>query len=608
MIRRIAAFLLLLATALPVAQAADLPARGRAFRIDASEKPLPDLLREIAASQGITAVVDPKIAGVVSGKFALNGNPGAVQMLLNSLCSANGLTWYYDGAFLFIDPAADARSEVLAIAPGNAARINDTLARLRIADPRYTLSVSERDGHVHVSGPKRFVDMVRQTVRLIDQRSARVDAAEVRMFPLRYAWAADFRLTRNGKEVAIPGVVSVLRNLYGKGGANPPGSVNAAGSRGRVPPMSIGPSRQIQLSSGESVNAPKIDLGGLGGAAAGSADDDAGLHGAGFAGGELPQFQADSRMNAVLVRDTPERMARYEKLIASMDTRPRLVEIEVTIMDISTDTLDSLGVDWRLRGDHFDLQTGRGQTPPLTWSQANSEAGQSVTINANGQPTTPLGALFTASIGHDVRRYLLTRVHALAQKGNANFVARPKVLTLDNNEAVLENFSEFYVRVDGFQDASLFRVTAGTAVRVTPLIIDEQSGRGVMMSIDIEDGDLSGAQVDRIPVVRRRTVNTQALVAEGTSLLIAGYTSEEKTSATSGVPVLSSLPVIGKLFQYNERKQLNMERFYLLTPRLVLPGMAAAPAPAAPAAPATAAPPSPAEEPVAPTAPSRGES
>ena len=584
--RRGITLLLALACACAGAQAADLPARGKAFRIDAADKALPDLLREIAAAQGITAVVDPKVSGTVSGRFALSGNPGSVQMLLNSLCSANGLTWYYDGAFLFVDPASEARSEVLPIAPGNAARISDTLARLRIADPRYTLSVSERDGHVHVSGPKRYVEMVKQTVRLIDQRSARVDAAEVRMFPLRYAWAADFKLARNGKDVAIPGVATVLRNLYGKSGASAAAG-GVAGARNRVPPMSIGPSRQIQLSSGETVNAPKVDLAGLG-AASGAMEDDGMAAGPAFAGGELPQFQADTRMNAVLVRDIPERMARYEKLIASMDTRPRLVEIEVTIMDISTDTLDSLGVDWRLRGDHFDLQTGRGNSPPLTWSQANSEAGQSVTVNANGLPTTPLGALFTASIGNDVRRYLLTRVHALAQNGNANFVARPKVLTLDNNEAVLENFSEFYVRVDGFQDAGLFRVTAGTAVRVTPLIIDEQGGRGVMMSIDIQDGDLSSASVDRIPIVRRRTVNTQALVSEGTSLLIAGYTSEEKTNATSGVPVLSSIPVLGKLFQYSEKKQLNMERFYLLTPRLVVPGAAqAAPAlPAAPAAPA----------------------
>ncbi len=540
------------------ASAADLPQRGSPFRMEANEKPVADFLRELAASQGVTAVIDGKVGGTISGRFALTGSqPGAVQMMLSNICAANGLTWYYDGAFLFVDPAADTRSEVFNILGSNAQRISDTLARLKIADGRYPLQVSEADGSVYVSGPKRYVELVRQTVKLVDQRSARNVSAEVQVFPLRYAWAADFKINRAGRQVSIPGVATVLRNLYGRAGT----------ARSAAPSALTGPLRRTKLG----VSAGAGGVAKLSSEGAASAEDDADGGGTEFAAGELPQFQPDTRLNAVLVRDTPERMARYEKLIQTMDVRPRLIEIEVTIMDISTNTLDSLGVDWRLHTRHGDLQTGNGALPPLTWGNANSEAGQVVSTDAQGNPSTPLGALFTASIGHDLRNYLLTRVSALAQKGNANFVARPKVLTLDNNEAVLENLSEFYVRVDGFQDSSLYSVTAGTAVRVTPLIVDDKDGRGVLMSIDIEDGDLSSSAVDRIPIVRRRTVNTQALVDDGASLLIAGYTSEEKTNAASGVPLLSSIPVLGKLFQYSEKKQNNMERFYLLTPRLVTP-------------------------------------
>jgi len=541
------------------AVAADLPQRGRPFRMEANEKPVGDFLRELAASQGVTAVIDAKVGGTISGRFAITGGQtGAVQMVLSNICAANGLTWYYDGAFLFVDPAADTRSEVFTIAGKNAQRIADTLARLKISDARYPLQISEADGNVYVSGPKRYVELVRQTVRLIDQRAARDDRAEVQVFPLKYAWAADFKINRAGKQVSIPGVATVLRNLYGRSGA----------TRAAAPAAAAGPLRRTKLG----VSSDAGGVAKLSSESGSAAEDDGDGGGTEFAGGELPQFQPDTRLNAVLVRDTPERMARYEKLIQTMDVRPRLIEIEVTIMDISTNTLDSLGVDWRLHARHGDLQIGRGDLPPLTFGNANSEAGQVVTVNAQGNASTPLGALFTASIGNDLRNYLLTRVSALAQKGNANFIARPKVLTLDNNEAVLENLSEFYVRVDGFQDSSLYSVTAGTAVRVTPLIVDDKEGRGVLMSIDIEDGDVSSSMVDRIPVVRRRTVNTQALVDEGASLLIAGYTSEEKANATSGVPLLSSIPVLGKLFQYNEKKQNNMERFYLLTPRLVTPG------------------------------------
>jgi len=545
--------------------AAELRWNNRPFQIVANEKPLPDFLRELAASQGTTAVIDPKVTGVISGKFG-----GPAKTILNSVTAVNGLTWYFDGTFLFVDLAADAKSEVIPIAPETAGRIAETLVRLSISDDRYRITISEHDASVHVTGPKRYVEMVRQAVRLADQRNAQADGAEIRLFPLKYAWASDFRINRSGKETVIPGVANVLRSLYGRS-SNQSGS---AGGRGPNAPFAVGPNRQIRMRSGETINAPKIEVQGLGASAEGPTSS-GGLPT--FSGNELPQFQADTRMNAVLVRDTPERMAQYARLIESMDIRPRLIEIEVVIMDISSDNLSSLGVDWRLHGRHLDLQTGRGDRSPLTWEGATTEAGQIGGRNSAGEPTTPLGGMLTAAIGGSVRNYLLARVSALASDGSANFVARPKVMTLDNTEAVLESLSEFYVRVDGFQDAGLFSVTAGTAVRVTPLIIDEKAGRAVMMSVDIVDGDLSAQAVDRIPIVRRRTVNTQALVEEGTSLLIAGYSSEEKSNVTAGVPLLKELPVLGNLFKYTDKKQVNMERFYLLTPRLVVPGSQAAP-------------------------------
>lgn len=536
---------LLLASA--PAAAAELQWRGRPFQIVASDKQLPDFLRELAASQGTTAVVDPKVGGVISGKFS-----GAAKQILDSVCATYGLTWYYDGSFLYIDLASEARSEVMSITPGNANRIAQTIVALKISDSRYPLSISENEGSVFVSGPKRYVEMVRQAVKLADQRAAMADTSEIRLFPLKYAWAADFKINRSGRETTVPGVATVLRSLYNRNGGFQAG---ASGS-GVNAPFRVGPSRQIRLRSGETLTAPKVELPSF------NADDPS-LGGV-SSSDDLPQFHADTRMNAVLVRDVPERMAQYARIIESMDVRPRLIEIELTIMDISSDTLESLGIDWRAHGRHADLQIGRGTGVPLTWNNGTTEGGQTGS-------TPPAGGVFTASIGNELRNYLLARVHALTKTGDANFIARPKVLTLDNNEAVLENLNELHIRVDGFQDAALFNITAGTAVRVTPLIIDESTGRGVMLSIDIEDGDLSEITVDDIPIVRRRTVNTQALVTEGASLLIAGYSSEENTNGVTGVPVLSDIPVVGNLFKYTEKRRVKLERFYMLTPRMVVP-------------------------------------
>ncbi|SOZ64658.1 SctC: non flagellar T3S system conserved protein. GSP D family [Cupriavidus taiwanensis] len=560
---RTAAGLLCLACALlggtQPARAADLRWPNKPFQASASDKRLADFLRELTASQGTTAVIDPKVEGTISGKF----NESA-QHVLKSVCSMFGLTYYYDGSLLYIDVASEARSEVLPIARGSGARLRDSLERMQVPDSRYPITINDAEGTLMVSGPKRYVETVRAAVRAVDDRSIADERAEIQLFPLKYSWASDFRINRAGKEMTVPGVVTVLRNLYGRNRTLATGTGPSLGT-------SRGATRQAQLRMGE---------GGGGGMGIPSADPSQMLDAMGGGGiglgpgmqnnwgsGQLPQFQADTRLNAVIVRDTPDKMAQYRRLIESLDVKPRLVEIEVTIMDISQADLDSLGVDWRLHTPHVDLQLGGG----------NGNAGLSFGNLANEAGTTAAtigsGLQFTGAIGSDVTRYLLTRVKALAERGQANFVARPKVLTLDNTEAALENLQEFYVRVDGFQDAGLFNVTAGTAVRVTPLVVDEQQSRAVMLTIDIADGNLSGETVDRIPVVRRRSITTQAMVEEGKSLLIAGYTTEEKINASSGVPLLQDVPIIGSLFKYQEKRQNNMERFYLLTPRLVIPGM-----------------------------------
>jgi len=559
-----------------VAHAAELRWSGaRPVRIVASEKKLADFLRELAASQGTTAVVDPKIDGVISGTFGATtaGRAGNARAVLDAVCSNYGLTWYYDGSLLFIEQAADARNEVLPILGSNAPRIVETLNRLQVWDKRYPLVVSQGENSVFVSGPKRYVDMVRQIVKSIDYRASQVDHAEVRMFPLRYAWANDLRLTRDGAPLVVPGVVATLRSLYGsRSGSNAPLPAGASGAA-QVPRMKSAKAAAAAAANTNAAASP---------ADASTESTEAG--GAWSSAIEGPQFQADARMNAVLIRDVPERMAQYAKLIESMDAKPRLVEIELTIMDVSDDSVDKLGVDWRAHGTQVDVQTGNGSNPPLTWAGATTAAGQT-------GATVPSGVVITASLGKEMRDFLLARVSALATNGQAKFVARPKVLTLDNTEASLQNKSEFYVKVPGFQDASLFTVSAGTDVRVTPLVIDEEGAHSVKLAINIGDDSLATETVDNIPIVRRRSVNTQAMIGEGKSLLIAGYSSESKSTADSGVPGLSAIPVLGRLFKYSEDKGGRLERFYLLTPRFVLPDAGTVPAPPVGAAPAKPAPP-----------------
>lgn len=542
------AALLLLAAwlCLPGAQAraAELHWANRPFAIVADNKPIADFVRELAASQNITAVVDDHVSGTISGRFS-----GTPRQTLNTICATYGLTWYYDGSVLYVARAADSETQVMPIPPGTAGELAQTLQMMNIADKRFPLMISDRANTVYASGPRRYVELVRQAISTVADPGRNGDRAEIRAFPLKYAWAANFTVNRSGKQVEIPGVASILRHLYGQRDGHALQNNSTAS----------GAARQVKLSSGETLMVPRISLPGLGGDANGDSSNGGMPTNPGPA---LPEFEADPAINAVLIRDLPERLSQYATLITQLDKRPRIVEINLTIMDISLNSLDSLGIDWRLHTPHGDLQFGDASNPPLTFAVGSTEAGQTGT-------STPAGLALTASIGGSLRNYLLTRVNALAQSGNAELHSKPKILALDNTEAVLENLTQFYIPVSGFQDSSLYSVTSGTSIRVTPMIVDDPGHESVMMSLDIQDGEVSTQSVQNIPAILERNIITRSMVDEGKSLLIAGFNSDEKSFTKTGIPLLSDIPFIGNLFKYTSKNGQHMERFYLLTPRIV---------------------------------------
>jgi type III secretion protein C len=277
--------------------------------------------------------------------------------------------------------------------------------------------------------------------------------------------------------------------------------------------------------------------------------------------------RADPRLNAVIVRDSPERMPIYEELIASLDQPSSLVEVEATVVDVSTDTSQTLGIDWRAHSSRVDIASSPNNLAG-TAQGGNSANSLLFTDNPLSAGSGFIGTLLFGS----QRSYFLARINALSQDGQANLVSRPRVLTLDNNEAVLQSTQEFYVRVQGKDTVDLYNISVGLVLRVTPTVIEQDGERKFKLLVRIEDGSQStSAQngVDQIPLVSRNSIVTQALISEGESLLIGGYVIEEARKGESGVPYLSKLPGIGMLFRQDSKSSRRFERMFMITPRLV---------------------------------------
>ena len=582
-------------TASSPAHAERIPWQSNRFEYVADRKDLKDVLRDFGASQHVMTWISPQVEGNVTGRF--NSPP---QQFLDKMVASFGVLWYYNGAVLRIYGANEARTATLGLQHAGTGDLRQALARLQIEDPRFPVRYDDVSRTAVVSGPPQLVDLVSDVARLIDHVQVKGDTVVVRRFPLRYASATDKTITINGRSVSVRGVAGLLRGLYGQ--AAPGAGTEPAPARrdayrlpsmretqddavGRQPGNRVPP---LPALSGLGAVTPPAALpagapaGALAGAPAGMPPGlPSGLPGPVRAQDEErapaqaagPSIEADPRGNAILVRDRAENMAAYASLIESLDMRPGVLEIDATIIEVTDNALSELGIDWRLHTGHLDLQTGNGQLPQAGNPDSLNPGGFGVFPVSGALPATPQGGVLTTVIGN-AGKYLLNRISALQQKDQARVTANPRVETLDNVEALMDSKKTFYVQVAGYQSADLYSVSAGVSLRVLPSIVTAPGGaQQIRMDVHIEDGKLTTQQVGQLPVVSNSTIDTQALINEGESLLIAGYSVTQDDNTETAVPGLSKLPVIGDLFRYRKHEGQHYQRMFLLTPRVLSPAI-----------------------------------
>ena len=511
--------------------------------LQAREQPVAEFLEELFGQIGVPVMVDERITGTVNGGFA-----DSLEEIYADIASSFQLAMYYDGAIVHIYPARDINRRMLYVSPAVAKRVLASERSMQMQDAQN--HIESIDVGLIVTGTRRFLEQVEELVNAVkSDTKAYVPADTYRVFRLRYAWADDVTMVVGGQELTVPGVATLLRTLIEPGSlAVPPGvqrSVSPAtldGLRGQGL-SSQGQSQDSSIQSGQSRGQTVT----------------AGLRGSTI----NTRIVADSINNAIVIRDKPARMASYASLIDSLDREPMMVEIEATIIDMDTDRLRDLGINWR-------LQSGDGDSEALfgngTASDLALNPGQVVTPSANG-------GVVSLVLGN--RDQFISRINALETQGAARVVSKPHVITLSNVEALLNTSSTFFVRVAGREEVDLFNVSVGTTLRVTPHVFERGARAQIKLLVGIVDGQTSERQVDDIPVLEESSINTQALINEGQSLLIGGLVREFSSNSVSKVPVLGDIPVVGSLFRNNSKTTSRVERLFLITPRLSLqPGVA----------------------------------
>ena len=465
---------------------------------------LRQVLETFGVAQGISTILSPAVGGALSGEF-LDVPCGE---FLDRLCSLHNLAWYWDGATLWIYAASEMQTILLDLRYMKAGEVRAMLAELGVEDPRFPLKTASRDELIMVSGPPRYVMLVAEMIQKADVLRERRTFTEIetRIFPLQNTWADDVAFNAGSPESggSIKGVASMLQQIVGK--LSTPGAREAGNT-----------------------NAP-----------------------AAF----QPLITAENRLNAVIVTDVAPRMPLYERLIKELDVPQKLVEIEVTVVELSRK--DAL--DWQLSvagtGAKNRVSGAAGQ------NAANRFEAEDLAGRGLAGALTYLGSKATVSLS----------LTALRDKGKARNISRTTLLTVNNLAAELSDQQTYHARIIGTEVAELAEVSAGTTLQIKPRIMRaataDAPGR-LWLTLSLQDGGFESVSVDSMPMTRSSTLDTQTSIYEDDTIILAGYLRDIEESAGWGIPLLRDLPLIGWLFGGHSSKTETVQRLFLISPRVV---------------------------------------
>ena len=282
----------------------------------------------------------------------------------------------------------------------------------------------------------------------------------------------------------------------------------------------------------------------------------------------VSNVQVDKGGNRLIVVTSPRVIAEIQEIVQVMDVPTRQVMLEVRVVEVSTDDMKKLGIDWD------QLNTNRWFFVEGNYDSAS--VGDRI-ANLKVFPNTP-GT-------HDI--FKLNNFSRLAQvynvvidlaitNGHGRVLANPKLTTLNGKEASILIGQRIPYQVSGtaFAGNAAAPVTevqkeeVGVKLRITPLI---NADGYITTKIEPEVSSVIGfkGQNNDLPVVSTRQASTTVRLKDGSSVIIGGLLSEERTNDVTKVPLLGQMPGIGVLFQHHNSSLSKLDLVIEVTPHIL---------------------------------------
>jgi type IV pilus assembly protein PilQ len=295
--------------------------------------------------------------------------------------------------------------------------------------------------------------------------------------------------------------------------------------------------------------------------------------------------QVDERTNTIFFRETRSNIDNIRKLLVQIDKPTKQVMIEARLVEVTANPVQAYGINW--------AGTVGSASAPKTVTYGNPIASGSPVPGAN-PPTSGFGLgdpnnhNFFGTLGKlvpgefailSVPQFSAT-LQALNEDSDAEFLANPRVVTADNQQAKIEitrnqpvpqlNFNEQTATAvfGGFQDKVF-----GNKLLVRPSVNKDNF---ITLSVKpeisnhVSDQHFTFAGADVVsPIIDTRSLDSNVLIKSGDTLAIGGLLQDEVTKARTKVPLLGDVPLLGYVFQSHQNTRTKRNLLVFVTPTII---------------------------------------
>ena len=289
---------------------------------------------------------------------------------------------------------------------------------------------------------------------------------------------------------------------------------------------------------------------------------------------DLKRIQQVNAQNAIIVRDTPDKLALIDKIIRDIDKAKPEVILQVEILQASTDHMRNLGI--------LPPQSTTVAINPNN-STTNSVTNGTNTVSASSTTGIQLNQLTHLNQSDVVLTIPSATANFLLTDSSTKIVQNPEIRSVDGQQAKLRIGNRVPVATGSFQagvgvgtaavnplvNTQFQYIDVGVNVDVTPHV---HPNRDVSMKLDIEVSSVTGqATIGGIqqPIISQRKITHEIRLKEGEVSVLAGLIERIDTKTLNGWPWLANIPIMKYFFASENPEHQDNEDLIVLIPRIV---------------------------------------